>query len=133
MFISLRNHTTYSLCKGAIFIPDLVSNAKKFLMPALGLMDSQNLFGALEFSSACKKEGIQPILGCEMLVSFSEQEQLTKLPLIATNDEGYKNLLHLAGHSFLNRKTGITTHIDFDLLKQKSSGLIALSGGTGGV
>ncbi len=75
MFISLRNHTTYSLCKGAIKIPDLIDAAKAAKMPALGIMDCQNLFGALEFSSACKKAGIQPILGCEMLINFSHRDQ----------------------------------------------------------
>ena len=145
MFISLRNHTTYSLCKGAITIPDLVEQAKNYQMPALGIMDCQNLFGALEFSSACKKAGIQPILGCEMLINFSTDEQqrtrsnleiensLAKLPLIAISDEGYKNLMYLVGHSFLNRKSGLSTHVDFELLKEKSAGLIALSGSVDGV
>src|SRR3989338_5866943 len=104
MFIPLRNHTTYSLCKGAIKIPDLVEAAKSCKLPALGIMDCQNLFGALEFSSVCKKAGIQPILGCEMLVRFDRREKknlsnldiensLAKLPLIARNERGYKNLM----------------------------------------
>ncbi len=114
-------------------------------MPALGIADCQNLFGALEFSSACKKAGIQPILGCELLVNFSIDEQqknrsnleiensLAKLPLIAISDEGYKNLMFLVGHSFLNRKSGLSIHIDFELLKTRSKGLIALSGGIDGI
>ncbi len=144
MFIPLRNHTTYSLCKGAIKIPDLIDAAKAFKMAALGIMDSQNLFAALEFSSACKKAGIQPILGCEMLVNFSAREQknlsnldiensLAQLPLIARDEEGYKNLMFLVSHSFLNRKSGLSPHIDFALLKEKSAGLIALSGGVEGI
>lgn len=144
MFIPLRNHTTYSLCKGAIKIYDLIDAATKAKIPALGIMDSQNLFGALEFSSACKKAGIQPILGCEMLVNFSSRDQknlsnldiessLAKLPLIAQNDEGYKNLMYLVSQSFLTRKSGLSPHIDFNLLKEKSAGLIALSGGVDGV
>lgn len=145
MFISFRNHTTYSLCEGAITISDLVDAAKNFKMPALGIMDSQNLFGALEFSSACKKAGIQPILGCEMLINFGTDEQqknqtnleiensLSKLPLIAYNDEGYKNLMYLVGHSFLNRKSGLSTHVSFELLKSKSAGIIAFSGSVEGM
>lgn len=150
MYISLRNHTTYSLCKGAIKISGLVEAAKALKMPALGISDCQNTFAALEFSSACKKAGIQPIIGAELLFdlglsshgqnpnSFSEpsnldvENSLTKLPLIARNEEGYKNLMYLVSHSFLNRKTGISPHIDLELLKQKSSGLIALSGGCDG-
>lgn len=143
MFISLRNHTTYSLCKGAIKIPELIEQAVAYKMPALGIMDCQNLFGALEFSSACKKAGIQPILGCEILVNFDEEKNkksnldieksLSKLPLIATSEEGYKNLMYLVSQSFLNRQSGISPHIDFALLKEKSSGLIALSGGIDGI
>jgi DNA polymerase III subunit alpha len=144
LFIQLRTHTTYSLCKGAIKIPNLIEKAVSLKMPALGISDCGNLFAALEFSSYCKKAGIQPILGCEMLVNFQEvdrknlsnldiENSLSKLPLIAFSEEGYKNLMYLVSHSFLNRQSGISPHVDFDLLKTKSSGLIALSGGIHGI
>ncbi len=143
MFISLRNHTTFSLCKGAIKIPDLIKRATDYKMPALGICDSQNLFAALEFSSACKKSGIQPILGCEILLRFSDankknlsnldiEKSFCKLPLIARNEEGYKNLMFLVSHSYLNLENGLSPHINFELLKEKSAGLIALSGGLEG-
>lgn len=143
MFIPLRNHTTFSLCKGAIKIYELVERAVAYKLPALGIMDSQNLFAALEFSSACKKVGIQPILGCEMLISFEDvnrknlsnldiENSLAKLPLIAATEEGYKNLMYLVSHSFLNRLNGLSPHVSFDLLKERSAGLIALSGGLDG-
>ncbi len=143
MFIPLRNHTTYSLCKGAIKIPDIVVRAVEYKMPATGIMDCQNLFAALEFSTYCKKAGIQPILGCEMLISFDDpnrknlsnldiENSFAKLPLIARNDEGYKNLMYLVSHSFLKRENGLSPHISFALLKEKSAGLIALSGGVDG-
>lgn len=143
MFIPLRNHTTYSLCKGAIKIPEIIERAIAYKMPAIGIMDCQNLFAALEFSSACKKAGLQPILGCEMLVRFEDPNQknlsnldiensFCKLPLIARNDEGYKNLMYLVSHSFLKRENGLSPHISFELLKEKSAGLIALSGGVEG-
>lgn len=143
MFIPLRNHTTYSLCKGAIKIPEIVERAGAYKLPALGIMDCQNLFAALEFSSACKKAGIQPILGCEMLINFDDgtrknmsnadiENSLALLPLIAHNQQGYENLMYLVSHSFLNRQSGISPHITFDLLKEKSAGLIALSGGVEG-
>ncbi|NBV05622.1 MAG: DNA polymerase III subunit alpha [Proteobacteria bacterium] len=144
MFISLRNHTTYSLCKGAIRVSEIVERAASYKMPALGIMDSQNLFAALEFSSACKKVGIQPILGCEMLISFDDlnrknisnldiENSFTKLPLIARSEEGYKNLMYLVSHSFLKRENNLSPYISFNLLKEKSSGLIALSGGVDGI
>jgi DNA polymerase-3 subunit alpha len=142
MFISLRNHTTYSLCKGAIKIPKLIEAAVSYKMPALGIMDSQNLFAALEFSSACKKAGIQPIIGCEMLIRFPNtrknasnldiESSLARMPIIARNDEGYKNLMYLVSQSFLKRESGISPHISFELLKEKSAGLIALSGSVDG-
>ncbi len=143
MFIPLRNHTTYSLCKGAIKIAELLERAKSYQLPALGITDCQNLFAALEFSSACKKSGIQPILGCEILLNIEDQNRknlsnldieksLSKLPLIASNDEGYKNLMYLVSHSFLNRQNGISPHISLNLLKEKSAGLIALSGAVEG-
>ena len=143
MFIPLRNHTTYSLCKGAIKIPQIIERAIDEKIPALGIMDCQNLFAALEFSSACKKAGIQPILGCEMLLNFDDgvrknlsnadiENSLAKLPLIAASAEGYENLMFLVSHSFLNRQNGVSPHISFDLLKEKSAGLIALSGGIEG-
>jgi DNA polymerase-3 subunit alpha len=107
-------------------------------------MDSQNLFGALEFSMACKKAGIQPILGCEMMIDFNLQdsknisnvdftENLCKTPLIATSEEGYRNLMFLVSESYLKRQNGIAPFINFELLKQKSSGIIALSGGSEGL
>jgi DNA polymerase-3 subunit alpha len=148
MFINLKNHTTYSLCKGAITISALVAKAAKMKMPALGIMDSGNLFGALEFSLACKKAGIQPIIGAELLINLFPQNQksfsnldiensLVKLPLIAANEEGYKNLMYLISHSYLDRQQasylkGVSPHITLDSLKLKSAGLIALSGGVDG-
>ncbi len=143
MFIPLRNHTTFSLCKGAIKIPELIEAAKACKMPALGIMDCGNFFGALEFSSYCKKNGIQPILGSEILVDLQGHEtknlsnldienSLVKMPLIASSEQGYKNLMYLVSYSFTNRLSGISPHVKLDLLKQKSQGIIALSGGVEG-
>lgn len=144
MYIALRNHTTNSLCKGAIKINDIVNKAKELKMPALGIMDISNLFGALEFSMACKKSGIQPIISCEIFIDFKYddnknrsnldiQNSLCKLPLIAKNNIGYENLMYLSSYSFINRKAGISPHIELDLLTEKSEGLIALSGAKEGI
>lgn len=144
MFIALKNHTTYSLCKGAIKVKEIVARAKELKMPALGVMDLGNLFGALEFCLACQDEGIQPIIGCDILVDFHLNENknlsnldvensLCRLSLIAKNEVGYLNLMYLSSYSFIHRKAGLSVHIDFDLLKEKSEGLIMLSGGPEGV
>ena len=143
-YIPLSIHTTYSLCNGAIKIPELIETVKELGFPAIGISDSQNLFGALEFSSYCKKAGIQPILGCDLLVDFNIVEQknpssndveksLCQTHLIAYNSEGYRNLMFLVSKSFLDRQSSITPHVNFELLEKNSHGLICLSGASKGV
>ena len=68
-FVHLRNHSAYSLAEGALKIPDLVSLAADNQMPAVAITDSGNLFGALEFSLAARRVGVQPIIGCEISVA----------------------------------------------------------------
>lgn len=151
MFINFRNHTTYSLSRGAIKIGDLIAKANSFEMPAIAICDSQNLFGALEFSSSCCKAGIQPIIGCEILLDFSSailknnninnsqlanldfEKNLVKMPLFALDEEGYKNLMFLVSYSYINQNSAIRPHISFELLKSKSTGLVAFSGGIEGI
>ncbi|MFC1659567.1 DNA polymerase III subunit alpha [Pseudomonadota bacterium] len=145
-FIHLRNHTEYSLCQGAIRIKELVDKVKEFNMPAVGITDSSNLFGALEFSMATSNEGIQPIIGSEVLVDAKEylginsiqsnldkDKSLCKLILIASTDEGYLDLMALVSESFLQRESGVSPHIKISSLSEKSKGLICLSGGVEGV
>ena len=62
-FIHLRVHTAYSLSEGAIKLPKLIQLATEHKMPAVAVTDTNNLFGALEFSLAAAKAGIQPIIG----------------------------------------------------------------------
>ncbi len=140
MFIHLRNHSNYSLCNGAIMVADLVLLAKTNKMPAVAICDSGNLFGALEFSSSCKKSGIQPIIACEVLINLEEEKvrnrshldtknSLKKIVLIAKSEQGYLNLMALVSDSFVEKKDSLPEHINFAELKEKSSGLIVLSGG----
>ena len=65
-FVHLRVHSAYSLSEGAVTIEKLATLSKKFRMPAVGIADSGNLFGALEFSATCAKQGVQPIIGCQI-------------------------------------------------------------------
>ncbi|MES2677271.1 MAG: DNA polymerase III subunit alpha [Pseudomonadota bacterium] len=144
MFLHLRNHSNYSLCNGTIMVADLAGLAKKNKMPAVAICDSGNLFGALEFSSFCKKSGIQPIIACEMLIDLEvdvagektrnrshldAKNSLKKIVLIAKNEQGYLNLMALVSDSFIGKKDSLPEHINFAELKEKSSGLIILSGG----
>ena len=140
-FIHLRNHTEYSLCSGAIKIKELIKLATKNRIPAVGITDNHNMFGALEFSEMCMKAGIQPIVGCELITDFSpilgfdlknKEEHFYKIVLFAKTDEGFLNLISLLSQSYLKREDNITPHLKLEDIKQKSSGIIALSGGSNG-
>lgn len=145
-FIHLRNHTEYSLCSGAIKIKKLINLAKENNIPALTITDNHNMFGALEFSEICTKNGIQPIIGCECVIDFNKflsknavcqtvderEKNFCKTVLIAKTDEGFLNLISLVSQSFLQRESGITPHIRFEDLESKSKGIIVLSGSFNG-
>ncbi len=74
-FVHLRVHSAYSLLEGALTIPRLVALAAENRMPALAITDSNNLFGALEFSEAVAGARIQPIVGCTLSLSFAVEEE----------------------------------------------------------
>src|ERR1700751_6180190 len=71
-FVHLRVHTAYSLSAGAIKVKELVQLCRSEAMPAVAITDSGNLFGALEFATACAEAGIQPVIGCEIALTSSE-------------------------------------------------------------
>ena len=71
----LRVHSAYSLLEGALTIPQLVKLAAEQRMPALALTDTNNLFGALEFSESLAQAGIQPIVGCTLSLSFAARSR----------------------------------------------------------
>ncbi|WP_372367115.1 DNA polymerase III subunit alpha [Candidatus Uabimicrobium sp. HlEnr_7] len=133
-FVHLHTHTHYSLLDGAIKIPNLVKAAREFGMPAIGITDHGNMFGALEFFQACKKEGIKPIVGYEAYVAPNsrlargrENARAFHVTLLAKNYTGYKNLMKLASEAYL---TGFyyKPRIDRELLAAHSEGIIAFSG-----
>ena len=78
-FIHLRNHSGYSLLEGALKVKDLVQRTKDHDMPAVAITDTGNLFGALEFSSACMINGIQPIIGTQLEVLLSHNVFLSEI------------------------------------------------------
>ena len=73
-FIHLRVHSAYSLLEGALHISALAALCQRHHLPALGITDTGNLFGCLEFSEAWSKAGIQPIIGCTLSVDFQDDE-----------------------------------------------------------
>jgi DNA polymerase-3 subunit alpha len=131
-FIHLHNHTEYSLLDGACRIGDLAKTAKEMGMPAITITDHGNVFGAIEFSEAAKKQGIKAIIGCEMYVSPStrfsrdQQEKPYHLVLLAKNDVGYRNLMKLVSLAY-TEGFYYKARTDKELLSKYHEGLIALS------
>src|ERR1700716_3228465 len=102
-FVHLHVHSAYSLLKGSIKIQKLAELAKADRQPALALTDTDNMFGALEFSDKMAGYGIQPIIGCELAVDFGDQEASARnalagparIVLLAAREAGYRNLMRL--------------------------------------
>ena len=134
-FIHLRVHSAYSLSEGAIKVPELVNLAKENNMPAVGISDSGNLFGSLEFAMATSKAGIQPIIGVVTNLTESDDGKLEdgKLVLIAKNDIGYANLLKIISASYIEGEDCHHPIVSLTDLRGLTEGLIALSGGADGL
>ena len=134
-FVHLHVHTEYSLLDGLSKIPKLVTQAKIMGMKHLAITDHGSLYGAIKFYRECKQEAVNPIIGCEMYIAkrslYDKEAGLDKenahLTILATDYEGYRNLMklvtisHLEGFYYRPR-------IDREVLAKFSEGLIALSG-----
>jgi DNA polymerase-3 subunit alpha len=141
-FVHLHVHSSYSLLEGALTIPVLTKLAQADGMPALALTDTNNLFGALEFSEKVAGAGIQPIAGLQLTVEFEPPDPTVRQPLgprtlphivlLAASADGYGNLMRLTSRAFLDTPAGEGTHVPFSLLEAYHGGLIALTGGPGG-
>ena len=101
-FNNIKIHTQYSICEGAIKIDELAEFCKVNKIKSLGLADSLNLCGALEFSEKLSKVGTQPIVGTQ--INIKDKNILGKITLYAKNLDGYKNLTKLSSKSYLNSK-----------------------------
>ncbi len=140
-FVHLHVHSAYSLLKGSIKIQKLAELAKADRQPALALTDTDNMFGALEFSDKLAAYGIQPIVGCELAVDFGDQDPTarnalsagpTRIVLLAARERGYRSLMRLNSRAFLETPVNQTPHIRFDWLEGDAEDLIALTGGPEG-
>ena len=143
-FVHLSVHTAFSLAEGAIQIKDLVSRCAEENMPAVGIADTGNLFGALEFAVTASEAGIQPIIGVQLKVRRksisgeklhqrtqivnSASNTVDRLILIAKNEQGYLNLLDLVSKSFLDSDDSELSQISFEDLEKRNEGLIVLTG-----
>ena len=141
-FVHLHVHSAYSLREGALAIETLAKLAKADSMPALAITDTNNLYGALEFSEKLAKSGIQPIIGAQTTVDFGDaaglssrfaEQRVARAPivLLAQSKTGYRNLMRLASSLWLDPRDGDEPHILFDQLTE-AEGLIALTGGPAG-
>ncbi len=140
-FVHLHVHSSYSLLEGALTIARLAELAKADRQPALALTDTDNMFGALEFSDKLAGSGIQPIVGCAVSVDFADQEaprhgghsvKHPRIVLLAASEEGYGNLMQLTSRAFLDTPSGEPAHVKVAALDSWHKGLIALTGGPGG-
>ncbi|MGE5260457.1 MAG: DNA polymerase III subunit alpha [Actinomycetota bacterium] len=145
-FVHLRTHSAYSLLEGALTIPKLAALAGGDGAPALALTDSNNLFGALEFSNALAEVGVQPIIGLTLSISFAAERDAGpvgtelkgpradgRIALLAKDASGYANLMRLSTKAYFTAAdTGevVTSIAD---LAAHTEGLIALTGGPEGV
>ena len=135
MFASLHNHTEYSLLDGHSRVKELVQQAKELGMPALAITDHGNMFGAVEFFKECKKQGVKPIIGCEvyqapksMLDKTPEDRKPGHLVLLCKNKTGYHNLIKIVSDAYKNGMYYGKPRTDKEYLKTHSEGLICLSG-----
>ena len=142
-FVHLHVHSAFSLREGALSIGKLAKLAVADAMPALAITDSNNLFGALEFSEKLAKEGVQPIIGIELTLDFGDGSRLSPrgdetgagragIVLLAKDETGYRNLMHLASRAWLNPEPGDLPHLPIAALPARTDGLLALTGGPDG-
>jgi DNA polymerase-3 subunit alpha len=137
-FVHLRVRSAYSLLEGAIKADKIGDLAKGWGMPAVGLTDRANLFGALEFSVATKGSGVQPIVGCALPVSGIGDrlpDRWAKTPtvvLLAQNEQGYLNLCELSSFAYLEVDASEDPNVHWSRVCEHSAGLILLSGGPDG-
>ena len=125
-FNHLKIHTQYSICEGALQTSDLAKHCKSHKIKAIGLCDSNNLCGALEFSETIAKSKTQPIIGTQINIQYKNHNG--KIPLFAKNLEGYKNLIKLSSKSFLDIKDDEEPHCSIEDIESNSKGIILLSG-----
>jgi DNA polymerase-3 subunit alpha len=138
-FVHLRVHSAYSLSEGAIRTGALAELCRHYLMPAVAVTDSANLFGALEFAAVAVAAGVQPIIGCQLAVRPSDpggqigsKPEADQLVLLVQSETGYRNLLKIVSRAYLGGEAADSAELELAELEGLSDGLIALTGGPRG-
>lgn len=138
-FVHLRARSPYSLLEGAMRIGEIAQLCKSLSMPAVALTDTNNLFGALEFSEYISGAGVQPIIGCTFAVKLEADRPAEKvtpagtLVLLAQDETGYRNLMALSSSAFLDVEPSEEPSITLQAILKRHEGLICLTGGYDGV
>lgn len=130
-FNHLKIHSQYSVCEGTIKIDFLKEFSKENKIKSLGLCDTSNLSGALEFSEKISKAGTQPIIGTQ--INFKFEGEIGLLPLFALNEIGYKKIIELSSLSYLENKELSVSCLEFNKLLEEPSGLAIFSGNITGL
>ncbi|NLF45533.1 MAG: DNA polymerase III subunit alpha [Syntrophomonadaceae bacterium] len=133
-FVHLHNHSEYSLLDGACRIDELTAYAAEQGMPAIAITDHGVLYGIIDFYRSAKKQGIKPIIGCEVYIAprsrFDKQpridDDLAHLILLAKNEQGYQNLIKIVSLAF-TEGFYYKPRVDKELLEKYHQGLIVMS------
>jgi DNA polymerase-3 subunit alpha len=136
-FVHLHLHTDYSMLDGACDVEKLVKRVKELGMPAVAMTDHGNIFGAVHFVNAAYKEGVKPIVGCELYISKKDDHRIERTPpegdtynhllVLAQNEEGYRNLVKITSEASLHGFY-YKPRVSKRFLAEHSRGLIGLSG-----
>ena len=132
MFAHLHLHTEYSLLDGASRISPLLDRVRELGMEHCAITDHGVMYGVVDFYQQAKERGIHPVIGCEVYIcsdmdeKFSGTREYSHLILLCENQTGYQNLIYLVSQGF-TRGFYYRPRIDYDLLREHSEGLIALS------
>ena len=132
-FVHLHTHTQYSLLDGSGRIPELIARAKEYGQNALSITDHGNMFGVIDFYKEAKKQGIKPILGCEIYVTTGSrfdrektEDRYYHLVLLCENNEGYENLIRIVSRGYVDGFY-YKPRVDLEILTRYHKGLIASS------
>src|SRR3989338_2303136 len=131
-YIHLHVHTQYSLLDGACRVKELIKKASEYKMPALGMTDHGNLFGAIQFYQTAIEFGVKPLIGCEAYVAPAsrfdkgtgqKQGGSSHLVLFARDEKGYQNLMKLVSSGYLEGFY-YRPRMDREILEKYSEGLL---------
>ena len=132
-FVHLRVHSDFSMSDGLNKVKPIIAKASDLNMPAVALTDQTNLCGLVKYYHAAHGAGIKPIIGCDFWVkSEALSEQLFRLVIIASDNDGYKNLTELISKAYLRGHVQNRAVLDLEWLIEYKKGLIILSGGREG-